>query len=558
MHPIVRFARRAATPALIAITLGSCEDNRITTAPHRPLLADVTVPPPAGSYDLPDPTNSGGDGSAVPERETGITIPEGDHYVRVRVTGGILISTTYGDDAINGYTVGPWGLTSNTPFPYCEYYTDFCTLQVVPRLNTPTGGWGFIFNDMGNYVGESVVLVTGPGSFTIERRGLSCAGDEGNCFDFSGHQTLSVDFVALAVHASSTTPAPGEVVHFQAEGVNVTLGLPAEWQFRPTGAADYIAVPACVDHLECDFAPPSHGVMFAQSWVGSGFVGGEVEIGQPAVTIKMDTVYGPNPNGSFTTRAGEQQITLEATVTPAALAASVRWSVVPAPEAAAETQAPATIPPGATSGFPVPAPAPGRWQAYGHPGDLNVKRLGYEATATVSSGGTQYQSTPPPTRVYQDEVDVAREEYVELGVSRGVPARGVFGAHFGNRGDYGVAVINPDFDRSFVALELQWSPSILQVNSLYRNPVHNRWHVPGAANSLHQYGCAADLQTFPVLANPAFPPLPELQKAQNYWDLLRDAAVDAGFDVEQRDPDPATPQQASSGVGHVHIETECI
>ncbi len=213
----------------------------------------------------------------------------------------------------------------------------------------------------------------------------------------------------------------------------------------------------------------------------------------PSVSVAIITAKGSNDGGSFTPRAGEQQITLEATVTPAALAASVHWSVVPAPEAAAETQAPGTIPLGATSGFPVPTPAPGRWQAYGHPGDLNVKRLGYKATATVSSGGTQYQSTPPPTRVYQDEVDVAREEYVELGVSRGVPARGVFGAHFGNRGDYGVAVINPDFDRSFVALELQWSPSTLQVNSLYRNPVHNRWHVPGAANSLHQYGCAADL-----------------------------------------------------------------
>ncbi len=93
--------------------------------------------------------------------------------------------------------------------------------------------------------------------------------------------------------------------------------MPAEWWFRPTGATDDIAVPACADHLECDFAPPSDGVMFAQSWVGSGYVGGEVEIGRPAVTIKIDTVYGPNPNGSFTTREGEQQVTLKATVAPA-------------------------------------------------------------------------------------------------------------------------------------------------------------------------------------------------------------------------------------------------
>jgi len=102
---------------------------------------------------------------------------------------------------------------------------------------------GFVFNDMGNNVGERVERVTGPGRFTVLRAGFHAEGtyfEGGTCapfqnpdlppvcdptvvtdvyaFDFSGQQTLSVDFVALALHASSTTPAPGEIVHFQAEG----------------------------------------------------------------------------------------------------------------------------------------------------------------------------------------------------------------------------------------------------------------------------------------------------------------------------------------------------
>ena len=327
----------------------------------------------------------------------------------------------------------------------------------------------------------------------------------------------------------------------------MTLGMPAEWWFRPTGATDDIAVPACADHLECDFAPPSDGVMFAQSWVGSGYVGGEVEIGRPAVTIKIDTVYGPNPNGSFTTREGEQHVTLKATVAPATLAGSVDWSVTPAPEAAAETQAPANIPQGAPSGFPVPTPAnaPGRWQAYGHPGDLKVKRLGYEATATVSSGGTTHRSDP--ARVYQDEIDTAREEYVEFGI--GVPGRGEFALEPPhetgiNTGDYGVMVFNNAFVSHLNNLAFSWTAyGQWQVNSQYRNPIHELSHIkdkngnviPGSLGSWHLYECAADIQTFGANAG----------AQHEFWNDLRQLAETLGFTVERL---------KQSGVGHVHVE----
>jgi len=319
MRHFVRFARRATTPALLGIVLMSCEDDRITAAPHRPLRTDVTVPPPAGSYAIPTPANSAGpDGSALPEQETGITIPGGESlYVRVRVTGGILLSDNpdyvahIGPTGLDGTVIGPRGMNPGE----CA---DLCPLEVRVWFYSATEGLGFVFNDMGNNVGERVERVTGPGRFTVLRAGFHAEGtyfEGGTCapfqnpdlppvcdptvvtdvyaFDFSGQQTLSVDFVALALHASSTTPAPGEIVHFQAEGVNVTLGLPAEWSFRPAGAADDIAVPACADHLECDFAPPSDGVMFAQSWVGSGFVGGEVALTmQTAREVRIKPVTG--------------------------------------------------------------------------------------------------------------------------------------------------------------------------------------------------------------------------------------------------------------------------
>jgi hypothetical protein len=271
--------------------------------------------------------------------------------------------------------------------------------------------------------------------------------------------------------------------------------------------------------------------MFAQSWVGSGNVGGEVEIGRPAVTIKIDTVYGPNSNGSFTTKEGEQHVTLKATVTPAALAPDVEWSVTRAPQAATETQLPGTTPRAGSSSFMVPTPSntPNRWQGYGHPGDLIVKRLGYDATASVSSGGTTYRADA--ARVYQDQIDVIRQEYVELRTPRGVPGRTEFAPYSRceivciNVGDYGFAIVNETFDDSLASLRRAWTEAgqQWQINGLYRNPVHNRFHVRPEdrpdPNSLHMDGCAADVQTFPIGNQTArlrfFNDLNDLARTQN-------------------------------------------
>ena len=84
-----------------------------------------------------------------------------------------------------------------------------------------------------------------------------------------------------------------------------------------------------------------------------------------------------------------------------------------------------------------------------------------------------------------------------------------------------------------------------QVNSFYGNPVHNRFHLDpraSAVDSFHQYGCAADLQTFPFPRNS-----PEnILQALEFWDDLAELAVQQpwNFYVEPLE---------DSGVGHVHV-----
>jgi hypothetical protein len=83
-----------------------------------------------------------------------------------------------------------------------------------------------------------------------------------------------------------------------------------------------------------------------------------------------------------------------------------------------------------------------------------------------------------------------------------------------------------------------------QENVIYRNPVHQQLHLGSVVNSWHQYGCAADMQTFPAPRNgPA-----DEEAATDFWQELAELAGDRGFDVEPL---------SDSGVGHVHVEINC-
>jgi hypothetical protein len=273
---------------------------------------------------------------------------------------------------------------------------------------------------------------------------------------------------------------------------------------------------------------------------------------------------GVNPNGSFTTKSSESKINLQATVTPATLAASIKWFAADDPSDHVQTAAPATIPDGSPSSFNVPAAQPiARYSAYSHPGNLDQKSLSLRVRAQVTdnAGVTVFGSDTVTVR--QDEIDTIREEYIELNISHGVPSRDKFSLvpinTFQNCGDFNYAFIDPAFVSAINQLQVSFNRGPLTINVIYRNPVHNKLHASTNAcggkssvvdpNSWHQYGCAADFQTFPTQPNtPA-----KLDAALAYHSDLSGIARSLHFHVEELVPKNG---HLGSGVGHVHVH-EC-
>jgi len=277
------------------------------------------------------------------------------------------------------------------------------------------------------------------------------------------------------------------------------------------------------------------------------------------VTTASVTIFkaqGPNDGGSFTTRSGENKLSLAAGVTPATLAPTIQWEVVDNPDDAVLTLQPNGVTPafGPTVDAIVPPQDAGRWAAIPHRGTLTQKSLALRVTAAVDGSGTLIRSTPAVVR--QDEIDTVREEYIELGLAP--PGRGQFigepPVDVGlNTGDYGVMVWSNAFTTVLNALRFAWTAR-WQINSQYRNPVHQKWHVGGETNSAHQYSCAADLQTFPprvedpVTHELHFKTVQDSLTASHYWTALADLADRQGFSVE--------PLKASK-IGHVHVQKAC-
>jgi len=114
-----------------------------------------------------------------------------------------------------------------------------------------------------------------------------------------------------------------------------------------------------------------------------------------------------------------------------------------------------------------------------------------------------------------------------------------------NTGDYGYMVWHTAFVDALNALSVSWqSEGQWQINSQYRNPVHQQLHLGGATNSKHQYGCAADLQTYPV--NPTNSV--DSASAWDFWHRLAELARSQSFVVED---------SLASGIGHVHVQEFC-
>lgn len=257
---------------------------------------------------------------------------------------------------------------------------------------------------------------------------------------------------------------------------------------------------------------------------------------------------------TFTTLTAEKDVEVTADVMPARLSDQVEWQVTPISSSERDPAAPdmADLDQGQSIAWQVPEQNPDELSGYEHPGNFEEKALKFEIVASAQTDDGETITSDPDT-VRQDEIDTAREEYVELRSRLGfhrVPDRKEFDPESrcevvcSNTGDYGVALLNDAFMKRLSVLEDQWAGQ-WQINTIYRNPVHNNFHgVPGAEpSSWHQFGCAADLQTFPVLRNTD----QDRQNARIFWKELAATADSLGFDVESLD---------RSKVGHVHVEIE--
>ncbi|GJG85374.1 hypothetical protein tb265_05550 [Gemmatimonadetes bacterium T265] len=242
--------------------------------------------------------------------------------------------------------------------------------------------------------------------------------------------------------------------------------------------------------------------------------------------LRIITAQGPNPEGSFTTRSGERTLTLAADVSPTTLAGAVAWTVADDPADRVQSAAPSTAPPnGASTSVDLPNQTATRWQLP-HGTAWTDKALAFRVVAAVlGAGGAPLRDS---LVVRQREVDVLRQEYVDHGIP--VPtaadtrtAADVAGVtRFGwaelNQGDYRFAVLTTRLLQKLPELEAR-AGTPLTLNSVFRNPAHQRFHIPNGAAKLsqHQYGTAVDLATFNDRAR---------------WDALKDVSKRAGACVE--------------------------
>ncbi len=287
--------------------------------------------------------------------------------------------------------------------------------------------------------------------------------------------------------------------------------------------------------------------------------------GSVRITVPSDS------DVNFTAHAGENAIPLRAVLSGSAAGGTVTWEVTPEPGSAGVGLPPPVVAPGESTSLRIVAPSEERWSRLPHPAtpdqrarQLDVKSLAYRVVAVAKRGSEEWRSDTVVIR--QSEASTVREEYLDLKVPQGVPAAASLvrqppgaDALEPNSGDYGYAVRNAAFDALFTRLKQSWlsvhPAGQWQVNSGYRNPVHNQFHVGkgvgsgSVSASWHQYGCAADLQTFPVMRTTQA----QQSEALNFWHALADEATFLGFDVE-----PLQSANGSySGVAHVHVEKDC-
>ena len=401
------------------------------------------------------------------------------------------------------------------------------------------------------------------GDYTFIRADSLVAGVPGvsGAASFAGPSTpASRDLIQST--SSTGAPASQELLPLTSQE---PVGSPAPYgDSLPAPVTGGASLDGCANSLTCSVNLKVDGGAF----VVTGVVRGVLRVAeqrvaalpedpspQENVTIRIVRAEGPNSK-SFTYAREERKIVLEATVSPADLASAVEWEVIDAPGDRVNAIPPAIKPTGALTSFDLPKHPRDRWPT-DHPGAMDRKSIRYQVTATVTKDGKTYRSEP--VVVSQDLVDTIREEYYEFDLTnlgRHIPGRDDFspwpsiptGGAGENNGDYPLAVINPKFAAKLATLKASWKGR-WQINTIYRNPVHNlNGHIPNQVSkpsrvTWHMWGCAADLQTFPTGKT-----APEKAARLAFWNELSKLAKGQGWDVEPFD---------ASTVSHVHVELDC-
>lgn len=287
-------------------------------------------------------------------------------------------------------------------------------------------------------------------------------------------------------------------------------------------------------------------------------------------TMKVELVS--RGDTAFTSASGENRIRLKADVPGSLQPAEVTWQVA---RGIGTTWTTVKVPAGVTTEIPVSIPTGSTRYKGSHPTTATSKaerlmkqRVRYRVVAVAKGSGKEIRSDT--LWVDQGGLAAIRQEYLDIGLRRGAPPSSWFRAVSTlpkglGYGDFEVAAANPAFMERLAKLEDAWKSGYdlpWQLNSFYRNPAHNRFHVGGSgsgpvSNSWHQFGCAADLQTFPILSGGGSSRA-DTVRARQFWDALAQEALELDFEVEPRDKNPARPGASYSGVGHVHIEMDCL
>lgn len=236
--------------------------------------------------------------------------------------------------------------------------------------------------------------------------------------------------------------------------------------------------------------------------------------GDPLRIVEVEAAL---PDSSFTTRDGENVVRLRAAVSDPDRSADVQWRVEDFDGDQVDSGAPTPPEAGASTtlvidpdlGDPHIRGTP-RWRAVPHPGAMDEKRLTYRIRAYYVDQTPEGPDTTWSQAVVlrQHDADVLRQEYIDFTLP--VPDRGVLIGHAPTR-HFGLGELLRRSD--YIDLEIGWLERSMKdgldatrdhfggplaTSSVYRNPVHNSWHLggtQGAQRSSHMFGNAADLPT---------------------------------------------------------------